>query len=232
MERNDIDTRSPTSTATQRTQDVAQHASDMAADVAQSAKDRAGDVADEVRTQTANVAQQAKDQLHDQARSQTGEAASALRRISDQTHALAEGRAEDAGQLRDYVRHAAGKVSDAADHLESRGFDGIVDDVESFARRRPGAFLACAAGAGFLLGRLLRGATSGDGSSQQPHQQLRRARGSGAQYGQYGREYPDPYGDPEAGTATGRAGYLATPEEIDVRERDVTLPGRGARSTY
>ena len=27
-------------------------------------------------------------------------------------------------------------------------------------------------------------------------------------------------------------GYLATPEEIDVRERDVTLPGRGARTTY
>lgn len=231
MERNDSTTsQSPTATATQRSQDVAQHASDKASDVAQSAKDRATDVADEVRTQTANVAQQAKDQLHDQARSQTGEAASALRRISDQARALAEGRADDAGQVRDYARQAAGKVSDVADRLESRGFDGIVEDVESFARRRPGVFLAGAAGAGFLVGRLLRGATSSNGSQSQ--QQLPRVSRSGAQYGQYGREYPDPYAEPLAGTATGSEGYLATPEEIDVRERDVTLPGRGARTTY
>ncbi|HZR12380.1 MAG TPA: hypothetical protein VFC33_03945 [Acidimicrobiia bacterium] len=231
MERNDTNpSSSPTGTATQRTQDVAQHAGDRATDVAQSAKERAGDVADEVRTQTANVAQQAKDQLHQQARSQTGEAASALRRISDQARALSEGRVDDAGQVRDYARQAAGKVSDFADRLQSRGFDGIVNDVESFARRRPGAFLVCAAGAGFLVGRLLRGATSGDGSTQS--QQLQQASRTGASYGGYGHEYPTPYPEPSVGTSTGATGYLASPDDIDVRERDVTLPGRGTRGTY
>jgi ElaB/YqjD/DUF883 family membrane-anchored ribosome-binding protein len=231
MERNDsMTSQSPTATATQRSQDVAQHAGDKASDVAETAKQRAGDVADEVRTQTANVAQQAKDQLHEHARSQTGDAASALRRISDQTRALADGRADDAGQVRDYARQAAGKVSDVADRLESRGFDGIIDDVESFARRRPGVFLACAAGAGFLVGRLLRGAASANGSQQGGTSQ---PQGSWyGQYGQYGREYPTPYAERSAGTATGSEGYLATPEEIDVRERDMTLPGRGARTTY
>ncbi|MBE1603490.1 hypothetical protein [Actinopolymorpha pittospori] len=39
--------------------------------------------------------------------------------------------------------------------------DGILQDVEGFARRRPVAFLVGAAAAGFAVGRLARAATKG-----------------------------------------------------------------------
>ena len=51
-----------------------------------------------------------------------------------------------------------------ADRLNSKGFDGVVDDVQAFARRRPGAFLAIAAATGFVAGRLFRGAQASSSS--------------------------------------------------------------------
>jgi hypothetical protein len=41
--------------------------------------------------------------------------------------------------------------------LDSHGPDEVLDEVRSFARRRPGTFLLIAAGAGVVLGRLTRG---------------------------------------------------------------------------
>jgi hypothetical protein len=46
----------------------------------------------------------------------------------------------------------------AADYLEDRGPEGLLDDVQEFARRKPGTFLLIAAAAGFAVGRLGRAA--------------------------------------------------------------------------
>jgi hypothetical protein len=51
-----------------------------------------------------------------------------------------------------------------ADYLAQHGPDGVLAEVQEFARRRPGAFLATALVSGFVVGRLGRGiisATSG-----------------------------------------------------------------------
>lgn len=55
------------------------------------------------------------------------------------------------------AQSVASTVADETSHVGTTGFDGMVDDVESFARRRPGAFLAGAAVAGFAASRLGRG---------------------------------------------------------------------------
>jgi hypothetical protein len=52
----------------------------------------------------------------------------------------------------------ADKVEQLARRLEQRGFDGAVQDLTNFARRRPGVFLLSAAATGFVVGRLGRGA--------------------------------------------------------------------------
>jgi len=68
-----------------------------------------------------------------------------------------------------YARQASGEVQRFAQRIDERGFDGLVDDLQSFARRRPGAFLLGAAVTGFATGRLLRGArdaASDDDSAQ------------------------------------------------------------------
>jgi hypothetical protein len=46
----------------------------------------------------------------------------------------------------------------AADYLEERGVSGALDDLQRFARRRPGLFLAGALAAGFLAGRAAKAA--------------------------------------------------------------------------
>ena len=54
-----------------------------------------------------------------------------------------------------------------ANRLEMSGPQGLVDDVSSFARRRPGAFLLAAGVAGFAVGRIARAgaAVAHDGQS-------------------------------------------------------------------
>jgi hypothetical protein len=153
------------STATDQTKEIAHDASQHAGDLAGSVKDHAAEVGHEVVQQGRRVLEDARVQVRDQADSQTRQAVSALRSWSDRGRALAEGRTDEAGPLTDYARDLAGKVSDTADRFEERGFDGVLEDVKSFARRRPGIFLLGAGVAGFAVGRMVRGAKSASDSS-------------------------------------------------------------------
>lgn len=138
-------------------QETAERAASEASQVAETAKDQARQVKDEVAAQTRGLVDQAKNELRDQGRSQADQVAQAIRRVSDQADALAAGRVDEAGNVAEYVRRAGGQVRQVADRLDRRGIDGMVDDVQNFARRRPGAFLLGCAAAGFVTGRLLRG---------------------------------------------------------------------------
>src|SRR4029079_19197388 len=80
------------------------------------------------------------------------------RKIGDQLNGLLSGQPPEDGPVRDYVEEAASKVNQVAQRVQQRGFDGVVQDVERFARRRPGVFLLGAAAAGAVVGRVLRGA--------------------------------------------------------------------------
>jgi gas vesicle protein len=153
--------------ASEQGKETAERAASEASQVADTAKDQARQVKDEVATQARGLVDQAKNELRDQGRSQADQVAQAIRRVSDQADALAAGRIDEAGNVAEYVRRAGGQVRQVADRLDQRGVDGVVDDVQNFARRRPGAFLLGCAAAGFVTGRLLRGgaASSGNGGS-------------------------------------------------------------------
>jgi gas vesicle protein len=152
--------------ATEKGQEVAGRAKEEASHVTDTAKDQARQVKDEVATQARGLMDHAKTELRDQGRSQADHAAQSIRRVADQTTALADGRTEEAGAVADYVRRAGEQVGQVADRLDRQGVEGVLSDVQNFARRRPGAFLLTCAAAGFVAGRLIRGgaASSGDGS--------------------------------------------------------------------
>ena len=57
----------------------------------------------------------------------------------------------------DLAQQAGERANAVASWLEEREPGHVVDEITRFARQRPGAFLAVAAGAGFLVGRLGRG---------------------------------------------------------------------------
>jgi len=159
------DMRGNTNAGGQQGRETAERAASEASQATDTAKDQARQVKDEVASQARGLVDQAKSELRDQGRSQADQVAHAIRRVSDQADALAAGRVDEAGNVADYVRRAGDQVGRVADHLEQRGVDGVVNDVQDFARRRPGAFLLGCATAGFLTGRLLRGAAAGSGDS-------------------------------------------------------------------
>ena len=133
--------------------------------MAATAADQVAQVAGEVTAQARNLLDESKNQLRTQAQTQTDQIASKLRELGDQVQALVEGRTSEAGPVGDYARQAGQTVAQFAGRIEERGFDGVIDDVQRFARRKPGVFLLGAAAAGFGVGRLLR--AGGLSSSQQ-----------------------------------------------------------------
>jgi hypothetical protein len=135
---------------------------EQTSDVAQTAREQAHDVAHTARSEAEQVVDRAKGAVEHEARQRTDELARSVRRIGDGLGALADGRPEEAGPVAGYARDAASRVGDMAQRLESRGYDGVVEDVSAFARRRPGVFLAGAGLLGFAIGRVIR---SGGASS-------------------------------------------------------------------
>jgi hypothetical protein len=151
-------------TAGEQAREVTGTAAQGAKDVASTAKEQMSGVTSEAAAQARNLMEESKTQLKQQAQSQTDRIASQLRQIGDQIQALVDGRADEAGPVGDYARQAVQTMSRYAGQVENRGFDGMMNDVQRFARRRPGAFLLGAAIAGFGIGRVLRNAGGGNGT--------------------------------------------------------------------
>jgi hypothetical protein len=146
---------------------MADTAKSEASNVASTAADGARDVAGEVGAQAKAVAGEAKEQLdrlvsqsrqeiRQQAEQRNSQAVGQLRTLSEQLGALLHGRPEAAGPLAGYASDLQYQIRRVATRMEQGGPQGLVDDVTRFARRRPGAFLAGAAGVGFVVGRLVR----------------------------------------------------------------------------
>lgn len=137
-------------------QGVASTAMDAAREFGAEATDQVRAVADQARSQLRTLADQASTELRAHADSRSQQATTNLRTLADRLDALASGRTQDAGPLVGYLYDAKRRALSLADRLETRGPDGMVEDVSTFARRRPGLFLLAAAGAGLATGRIFR----------------------------------------------------------------------------
>ncbi|WP_345204653.1 hypothetical protein [Fodinibacter luteus] len=140
---------------------------ERAGSVGHEAKDATKDVAATAATEAQRVTHEAKDQvrqlwgqtradLTDQAATQQARAASGLRELADQLGQMARS-ADGDGAAVGLVDDVARRAGDAASWLDARDPGSLLEEARSFARRRPGAFLAIAAGVGVVAGRLSRG---------------------------------------------------------------------------
>jgi hypothetical protein len=153
----------------ERGKQVASQATEAARTVTTEATDQAKVVVGQARQEVERLVGQTRDELQTRAREQGDRAAHGLRSLSRQLDALAAGRPDEAGSLTTYLTDAQDRVSALAQRLETGGPQAVLDDVTRFARRRPGMFLALAAGTGFLVGRLARsGAAARQDQQQQP----------------------------------------------------------------
>lgn len=154
-------------TARTETRAVARTAAETTQDVRSTVRTQAAQVREELAAQSRTVVEETRSKIQEQTQTQTRRAAEGLTRLASEAQALAEGRPDEAETIRDYVASSAEKLFEAADRLygladdvETRGVEGLVQDLQRFARRRPGAFLVGAAVVGFGVGRAVRSAQS------------------------------------------------------------------------
>jgi hypothetical protein len=140
-------------------QDVAGDAKEKAANVAGTAKEQAANVASEATDHAKQLYGQASESLKQQAGEQQQRAASGLKSLGEQLGRMAENDQEQ-GVASRVVRDLSGRATSAAGFLENRDPGSLLDEVKSFAAKRPGAFIAMAAGAGILAGRLTKAITT------------------------------------------------------------------------
>jgi cell division septum initiation protein DivIVA len=140
-------------------QDVAGDAKEKAANVAGTAKEQAANVASEATDHAKQLYGQASENLKQQAGEQQQRAASGLKSLGEQLGRMADND-EEQGVASRVVRDLSGRASSAAGFLENRDPGSLLDEVKSFAAKRPGAFIALAAGAGILAGRLTKAITT------------------------------------------------------------------------
>jgi ElaB/YqjD/DUF883 family membrane-anchored ribosome-binding protein len=140
-----------------RVSDAASHATDAGREVAGDAKEKARDVAHEATDRARGLVDQARSGLSSQAGAQQQRLADGLRALGDEMKQMASG-TQDPGYASDLVQRAGDATGQVAQWFEDREPASVLREVEDFARRRPGMFIAIAAGAGLVVGRLLRGA--------------------------------------------------------------------------
>jgi hypothetical protein len=164
-----IDAPPPTTTGTGSATDTKEMAKDEAlnvkdtavqagSQVASTATDQAKQVAQETQRQAKDLLDQGRSQVKDQVVSQQQKAGQGLSSIAQELRALADGSSQGApGPARDLLQQASGMVENFAGKLQNREPAELLEEIRSFARRKPGMFLLGAAAAGILAGRLTSG---------------------------------------------------------------------------
>ena len=140
-----------------------QAAGQVVSDVRETAADQAQRVGAEARTQARSVTSEVRDKLGEQARSQSDRLVGTIRETADH---LDEMRGDRSGTpAATVVARVADGGRQLADYLDQHGPEGVLREVQDFARRRPGAFLATALAAGFVVGRLGKSVAKADPSA-------------------------------------------------------------------
>jgi hypothetical protein len=150
--------------------DLGQNAVQASKHAASTAKEQTAAVTAEAARQGKDLARQAQNELTAQASQQQQRLAGSLHALGDELASMAS-RSENPGVATDLVHQAAGTTKHVASWLEDREPGQLLEDVKTFARQRPGLFIALAAGIGVAAGRLTRGLADGgndDGSGGTP----------------------------------------------------------------
>lgn len=151
-------------TATDQAKETAGTAKDQGRQVADVAQGEARKVASEATTQVRGLVQETTTQLEEQGRTQRDRLVEVLQSLGDDLEKMAS--SADSGIAANLAHEVADRSRTLSTRLDGREPRDLLDEVRSFARRKPGVFLAGSLVAGVVAGRLARGAKdAGDSSS-------------------------------------------------------------------
>jgi hypothetical protein len=131
--------------------------------VASTARDEAANVVAEAGTQAKSLLGTVTDEVRSQGRTQQSRLAEAVHSVAQELGSMGA-RSEQSGPVSDLAQQASRKAGEVGYWLENKEPSEVLDDVRSFARRRPAMFLGLCALAGVVVGRLGRGAVAANTS--------------------------------------------------------------------
>lgn len=191
-------------TARDEASNIAQNAAQSTQHLAGEAKAQVKDVAAEAGRQGKDLLTQGRSQLTAQASEQKTRAAGGIRTFGSQLEQMAG--AAEGGIAADVARTVAQRTTGLATWLDEREPADLVEEVKEFARRRPGTFLAIAAGAGLLAGRLMRGVKDASGTGDDTSA-THRAPGAPSTPATLAGTYAEPTVGTSSGAGTYGTGY-------------------------
>ncbi len=202
-------------------------------EVKDTAKEQAQRVGAEAKTQARNVAVR---------RPRQGRATRPGRRTTSSSAASAQ-TADHLDEMRGdrgdspaaaVVSRVADGGRQIADYLDRNGPEGVLREVQDFARRRPGAFLATALAAGFVVGRLGKGVAKADAGRRQaeaaPATPSSRRATHRTRLHRRDAGYADP-ADPATPPPYGTTGYPAASTEYASTGTGTPRGGRGGATS-
>jgi hypothetical protein len=159
----DAGSSSTVDTAKSEAANVKDTAVDAAAGVKDVAKSEATNVAEEAKYHARNLMDQTRSELRGQASNQQSALAEKLHGWASELGSMAS-KADESGPMTDLAQEASRRVGEISHWLDNHEPADLLDEVKRFARRRPVAFLAIAAAAGVVAGRVTRGAVAANTS--------------------------------------------------------------------
>jgi hypothetical protein len=117
-----------------------------------------------VRDKAAGLASSAKEQARTQFDQKKGSALGELDTLVSALQRVGSELGDNSGMTGKVISTVTTRLESFSRSLDGKDLDGVVRDVETFARRNPAAFLGSAVAIGFLASRFLK--SSGGGSSQ------------------------------------------------------------------
>lgn len=184
-----------------------------AGQVAQSATEHAQQVTQEAARQARDLVGEAREHARQQAGDQHRALVDNLRSLSSELRSMVE-RSEESGTATQLVGQARERVDGVASWLDQRQPGDLVQELRTFARRRPGTFLLGALAAGVVAGRLTRGAVAAHTEDEPSATTMTPPTSSPAPMPPAGYSMGGSYGEPLSGDAP------------------LTEQGYGATSTY
>ena len=146
-------------TAKSEAANVKDTAVDAAAGVTNVAKSEASNVAQEAKYQARSLMDQTRSELRGQASNQQSALAERLHGFASELGSMAS-KSDEPGPMSDLAQEASRRVGEVSHWLDTHQPADLLEEVRRYARRRPVAFLAIAAAAGVLAGRVTRGAVA------------------------------------------------------------------------
>jgi hypothetical protein len=193
--------------------------------VAYTAKDEAANVVAQAGNQAKGLLGTVTDEVRNQGRSQQSRLAGAVHSVAQELGGMGSG-SQQSGPVTDLAQQASRKAGEIGHWLENKEPSEVLDDVRSFARRRPATFLGLCALAGVIVGRLGRGAVAANTSLD--------SKGDSSSYGYGTSSYagtPGTYGTTDTGYSTGYdSGYSSTGTFTDDTATSPSLGGYAAGS--